>query len=84
MHAIQFDSMSKDGFIYIPQEYKSEIDNKENIRLVVMYDIPPRDSKNSSNDELRKLERLFLNSNNEIQATREIIANTDGMCNDIS
>ena len=84
MHAIQFDSMSKDGFIYIPQEYKSEIDNKENIRLVVMYDMPPRDSKNSSNDELRKLERLFLNSNNEIQATREIIANTDGMCNDIS
>ena len=84
MHAIQFDSMSKDGFIYIPQEYKSEIGNKEKIRLVVMYDMPPRDSKNSSSDEVRKLDKLFLNSNNEIQATREIIANTDGMCNDIS
>ncbi len=84
MHAIEFDSMSKDGFIYIPQEYKSEIDNKEKIRLVVMYDIPLGDNKNDSNDELQKLEKLFLNSNNEIQATREMITNTDEMCHDIS
>jgi len=81
MYAIEFDSTSKDGFIYIPQEYKKELDNREKIRLVVMYD---ESIQNNINSELQKLEKLFLNSNNEIKVTKDLAINTEGLCSDIS
>ncbi len=81
MYAIEFDSTSKDGFIYIPQEYKKELDNREKIRLIVMYD---ESIQNNINSELQKLEKLFLNSNNEIKVTKDLAINTEGLCSDIS
>lgn len=38
MYAVEFDTVSKDGVIFIPQKFKQELDNRDNIRLVVMYD----------------------------------------------
>jgi len=84
MHAIEFESRSKGGVIYIPEEYKGEIDNKEKIRLVVMYDTPSQNSIDDTSSDLKYLERLFLNSDNQIKATRQLIDATDEMCNDIS
>jgi hypothetical protein len=84
MYAIEFDTTSKDGVIYIPQEYKDELGNRENIRLIVMYDAVPTNNINKSSDELQHLEKLFSNSNNEVTVTKELSINTDGMSSDIS
>lgn len=48
MYAIEFDTTSKDGVIYIPQEYRDELGNRENIRLVVMYDMVPTNNIGNS------------------------------------
>jgi hypothetical protein len=84
MYAIEFDTTSKDGVIYIPQEYKDELGNRENIRLVVMYDMAPTNNINKNSDELKYLEKLFFNSNNEVSVTKELAINTEGMVDDIS
>jgi bifunctional DNA-binding transcriptional regulator/antitoxin component of YhaV-PrlF toxin-antitoxin module len=84
MYAIEFDTISKDGVIYIPQEYRDELGNREDIRLVVMYDIPATNNTDKPNNELDYLEKLFLNSNNEIKVTKKLAIDTDGMINDIS
>jgi bifunctional DNA-binding transcriptional regulator/antitoxin component of YhaV-PrlF toxin-antitoxin module len=84
MYAVEFNAISKDGVIVIPQEYRDELGNREDIRLVVMYDLPVNNYADKMNKELETLEKLFLNSNNEITATKELAINTDGMINDIS
>ena len=84
MYAVEFNAISKDGVIVIPQEYRDELGNREDIRLVVMYDLPVNNYADKINKELETLEKLFLNSNNEITATKELAINTDGMINDIS
>jgi bifunctional DNA-binding transcriptional regulator/antitoxin component of YhaV-PrlF toxin-antitoxin module len=84
MYAIEFDTTSKDGVIYIPKEYKDELGNRENIRLIVMYDMIPINNINKHNDELNYLEKLFSNSNNELSVTRELAINTEEMVDDIS
>jgi len=84
MYAVEFNAISKDGVIVIPQEYRDELGNREDIRLVVMYDLPVNNYADKMNKELETLEKLFLNSNNEITATKELALNTDGMINDIS
>lgn len=38
MYAVEFNTSSKDDVIYIPKKYRDEISNKEDIRLVVMYE----------------------------------------------
>jgi hypothetical protein len=83
MYAIEFDTTSKDGVIYIPQEYKDELGDRENIRLVVMYDTLPTNNINKNSDELKYLEKLFLNSNNEVLVTKELAINTEDMVDDI-
>ncbi|NCO02129.1 MAG: hypothetical protein GW906_09910 [Epsilonproteobacteria bacterium] len=84
MYAVEFNAISKDGVIVIPQEYRDELGNREDIRLVVMYDLPVNNYADKMNKEIETLEKLFLNSNNEITATKELAINTDGMINDIS
>ena len=84
MYAVEFNAISKDGVIVIPQEYRDELGNREDIRLVVMYELPVNNYTDKINKELETLEKLFLNSNNEITATKELAINTDGMINDIS
>ncbi len=84
MYAVEFNATSKDGVIVIPQEYRDELGNREDIRLVVMYDLPVNNYGDKMSEELETLEKLFLNSNNEITATKELAINTDGMLNDIS
>lgn len=86
MYALEFDTVSKDGYICIPQEYKEELDNRKDIRLVVMYDIPSQKSNelNVINDELKELEKLFSNSDNQIVAAKSNAIDTDEMINDIS
>jgi bifunctional DNA-binding transcriptional regulator/antitoxin component of YhaV-PrlF toxin-antitoxin module len=84
MYAVEFNAISKDGVIVIPQEYRDELGNREDIRLVVMYELPVNNYADKINKELETLEKLFLNSNNEITATKELAINTDGMINDIS
>ena len=84
MYAVEFNAISKDGVIVIPQEYRDELGNREDIRLVVMYDLPVNNYADKINKELEMLEKLFLNSNNEITVTKELAINTDGMINDIS
>jgi len=84
MYAVEFNAISKDGVIVIPQEYRGELGNREDIRLVVMYDLPVNNYADKMNKEIETLEKLFLNSNNEITATKELAINTDGMINDIS
>lgn len=84
MYAVEFDAISKDGVIVIPQEYRAELGNREDIRLVVMYDLPVNNYANKTSKELETLEKLFLNSSNEITATKELAINTDGMIDDIS
>lgn len=84
MYVIEFESQSKDGVIYIPEEYKNRLDHKQKIRLVVMYDMPSQTIVDTTNDDLQHLESLFLNSNNQIMVTKELINATDEMCNDIS
>lgn len=84
MYAVEFNAISKDGVIVIPQEYRDELGNREDIRLVVMYDLPVNNYADKMNKELETLEKLFLNSNNEITVTKELAINTDGMINDIS
>ncbi len=84
MYAVEFNATSKDGVIVIPQEYRDELGNREDIRLVVMYDLPVNNYGDKMSEELETLEKLFLNSNNEITATKELAINTDGMMNDIS
>jgi hypothetical protein len=79
MHAIEFDTVSKDGVIVIPQQYQEELKNRENIRLVVMYDLPQhkKNPQNSqANKELATLEKLFVNSRNKIMATRKRVIDT--------
>ncbi len=70
MYAVEFETVAKDGYIHIPDEYKDKIDNKQNIRLVVMY------------DDIQILEQLFLASNNTITVTKEKAIDTDGMIYD--
>jgi len=84
MYAVEFNAISKDGVIVIPQEYRDELGNREDIRLVVMYDLPVNNYADKMNKEIETLEKIFLNSNNEITATKELAINTDGMINDIS
>lgn len=84
MYAVEFNAISKDGVIVIPQQYRDELGNREDIRLVVMYDLPVNNYADKMSKELETLEKLFLNSNNEITATKELAINTDGMMNDIS
>jgi len=84
MYAVEFNAISKDGVIVITQEYRDELGNREDIRLVVMYDLPVNNYADKMNKEIETLEKLFLNSNNEITATKELAINTDGMINDIS
>jgi len=84
MYAVEFNAISKDGVIVIPQEYRDELGNREDIRLVVMYDLPVNNYADKMNKEIETLEKLFLNSNNEITATKELAINTDGMINDIT
>lgn len=86
MRAIEFNTMSKDGFIYIPQEYKNELGNRKDIRLVVMYDLPQSKEGNifNSNKEVQILEQLFAQSDNKVLATRDNTIDTDEMINDIS
>lgn len=88
MQALEFDTISKDGFIYIPKEYKAELGNRQDIRLVVMYDQPIIKKENSVNletkKEIQELEQLFLNSNNQIVVTKDNVINTDEMIDDIS
>jgi len=85
MNAVEFETVSKNGFIYIPDDYKDKIDNKENIRLVVMYDEIPSSKKDiKGNKELIELEELFEASNNKIMVTKDIAIDTDGMVDDIS
>lgn len=84
MYAVEFNAISKDGVIVIPQEYRDELGNREDIRLVVMYELPVNNYADKINKELEILEKLFLNSNNEITVTKELAINTDGMINDIS
>jgi len=84
MYAVEFNAISKDGVIVIPQEYRDELGNREDIRLVVMYDLPVNNYADKMNKEIETLEKLFLNSNNEITETKELAINTDGMINDIS
>ena len=89
MYAVEFETVSKDGVIQIPQEYKDKLDNREDIRLVVMYDDVPLSSKKNylnitRNDELVELEQLFLASDNQIMATKSKVIDTTGMMNDIS
>ena len=86
MYAVEFETVAKNGFIYIPDEYKDKIDNKKNIRLVVMYDDVPSFSKKDiiKNDELERLEDLFLASNNEKILTKNQAIDTSGMIDDIS
>jgi len=85
MNAVEFETVSKNGFIYIPDDYKDKIDNKENIRLVVIYDEIPSSKKDiKGNKELIELEELFEASNNKIMVTKDIAIDTDGMIDDIS
>jgi bifunctional DNA-binding transcriptional regulator/antitoxin component of YhaV-PrlF toxin-antitoxin module len=72
MYAVEFNAISKDGVIVIPQEYRDELGNREDIRLVVMYDLPVNNYADKMNKEIETLEKLFLNSNNEITATKEL------------
>lgn len=46
--------------------------------------MPVQNNTDNNKNELQKLEKLFLNSNNEIKVTREMAISTDGMCDDIS
>ena len=86
MNAVEFETVAENGFIYIPDEYKDKIDNRKNIRLVVMYDDIPSSSTEDiiKNDELEKLEELFLASDNKIVLTKENAIDTNGMIDDIS
>ncbi len=84
MYAIEFESQSKDGVIHIPEEYKDRLDHKQKISLVGMYDMPSQTIVDTANDDLQHLESLFLNSNNQIMVTKELINATDEMCHDIS
>ena len=84
MYAIEFDTASKNGVIYIPKEYKDELGNRENIRLVVMYDMLPTNNISNNSDELQYLKKLFLNSNNEVTVTKELAIATEEMVDDIS
>lgn len=90
MYAVEFETTAKDGYIYIPDEYKDEIDNKKNIRLVVMYDdgLSPREKsisdKIENNNDIKLLEQLFEASNNKIVVSKEQAIDTDGMIDDIS
>jgi len=58
MYAIEFESRAKDGIIYIPERYKKELDNKENIKLVVLYDTNISTLK-AENEDLKCLKKLF-------------------------
>ena len=86
MYAVEFETVSKDGVIYIPQEYRDELGNRDDIRLIVMYDIATQIGKNRDEpiDKLKYLVKLFLITNNQITATKELAINPDKMTDDIS
>ena len=90
MYAVEFETMAKDGYIYIPDEYKNEIDNKKNIRLVVMYDDERHSSrinrlnKKKNKDDIQLLEQLFSASNNKVVVSKEQTTDTTGMIDEIS
>ncbi len=86
MYAVEFETVSKDGMIYIPPKYRDELGNGKKIRLIVMYEKPLTQQENSSDieKELEELEELFAKSNNQIIATKENVIDTNELINDIS
>jgi hypothetical protein len=79
MYTVEFQASIENGVVHIPEQYK-EIQNTTKATFIVMYNNTKVEKKqNSISDEL---DELFANSNNKVEATMDLVSNTDEMVTD--
>ena len=77
MYAVEFQAPIKNGVVHIPKQYQ-EIQDTRKATFVVMYEsVNNTNKKDIVKSQLEEFHRLRDKSNNKIQATMELVTNTD-------
>ncbi|MEA3498091.1 MAG: hypothetical protein U9R16_03425 [Campylobacterota bacterium] len=82
MYAVEFQAPIENGIVHIPKQYQEIQDNKK-ATFVVMYEsVNNTIKKDIVQSQLEEFHRLRDKSNNKIQATMELVTNTNEMVDD--
>jgi len=77
MYAVEFQAPIENGVVHIPKQYQDIQDTKK-ATFVVMYEsVNNTNKKDIVKSQLEEFHRLRDKSNNKIQATMELVTNTD-------